>query len=439
MGNIRTIDGNSKGLYKDSNRINSDVVILSLVLAMITKFLTGILYAGFLGAGIFQEFADFVSLSSGNTTGLPRPVVIGLIFLILYLTLVGGTMILSFLMNQFERDLIFKKGAVSAGIVVAVGAILMFGMAALFQWIYQMDAPSIKAATKTGPETYVFIIDNSLSMQGNDPAKQAVDAVYDVMQNAASGSQFMVYKFDNAGETRVIRNMGPYQDSSEKDSVRNALDQYGGTALKDALVTVLSDYQRGNWSTSGPVGVILLTDGDASDIPDFGKIRGLMNDYVREGIPISTVGLGKFDKSLLSQIANATNGKFVSVSNAAELSGGFASVKVTGTDTGITDDLLHMRFRSGKGLLYGSLRVVFLTILGVFLALMVLEAYGLRHTFGFSFFVVSIPKALIGALLLELKTGLITLIIYWILISLTIVKMRVRDNEIRMGTRIRPR
>ena len=110
--------------------LNIGVIPASIVAGIIAWFLGSILYSAMLDS-------------------IPRPVVIGIVFTVLYLFILIAVVLVSVIQRQFQGN------AVTLLISFLAGALVVFLLAALFQFIYGLDFKT----NISGPSSYVFIID----------------------------------------------------------------------------------------------------------------------------------------------------------------------------------------------------------------------------------------------------------------------------------------
>lgn len=371
--------------------LNIGVIPASIVAGIIAWFLGSILYSAMLDS-------------------IPRPVVIGIVFTVLYLFILIAVILVSVIQRQFQGN------AVTLLISFLAGAPVVFLLAALFQFIYGLDfKPDI-----TGPSSYVFIIDDSGSTADSDPNMLRYQAIEDVLQGADAGTPYMVYSFSDT--TEIVREMGPAA-AGEQPLQGQIL---GGTSIKGALQTAIRDYRNGVWDAGGKAPkVVLLTDGYATDIGFFSPIDKVLDEYVEDGISVSTVGLGNADEQLMKQIAEATGGVYVGVSDAKDLSNAMVSAAHSVT----TRDLVSSRSMRKLNLLYAVLRVLFITLLGTLIGGLIAFAYGNQDSFVFST-IASAILSLIGGLIMEIFTGVIHFndtfvwLILWIFLAATLLLKR---------------
>lgn len=366
------------------------MLVLSILLGVAAWFVCAVLYGALVDA-------------------LPGPLLMGLVFGVLALAMALGVFLISTLSGTFEKNVITggSTGSVIGFLIVAV--LLVGALGALFQWLYSLRFRGASAQ----PTSYVFLIDNSGSMEENDPRQLRYDAIEEVLKGQDDDFPYMIYGF--ADNVELMRDMLPANREA------GALEGFssGGTSIRYVLNQVIDDYEDGRWDGGRVPKVVLLTDGFPTDFEFFSQIEPTLRQYARHGITISTVGLGDADVALMEEIADRTGGVFVDVSDASMLAQAMASAAARHS----SDDLVTTRHNSGGlGLLFGLLRVLFLTVLGTAIGLIAGAAYGQTDSMSI-ILVSSIVKSLIGALLLEVCTSLLGLpdrilwFILWVLIA----------------------
>lgn len=373
-----------------NKQFNPLMLVLSIVLGAA---------AWFVCAALYGALVDTVS----------GPILMGLVFGVLALVMAVGVFLISSLSGTFEKNVI-TGGSTGSALGFLIVAVLLVGvLGALFQWLYSLRFRIASAQ----PTSYVFLIDNSGSMSENDPRQLRYDAIEEVLRGQDADFPYMVYGF--ADSVELMREMRPAnRETGKLDGISS-----GGTAIRNVLSRVIDDYEAGRWDGGSVPKVVMLTDGLPTDFEFFSQLEPILRQYTRRGITISTVGLGDADVALMEGIADSTGGVFVDVSDASMLAQAMASAAARHS----SDDLVTTRHNSGSlGLLFGLLRVLFITVLGAAIGLIAGAAYGQTESMSIVL-VSSIVKSLIGALLLEVCTSLLGLpdrvlwFILWVLIA----------------------
>lgn len=349
---------------------------------------------------------------------LSGPVMIGslcaFLFMAVFLTVMLGSMVT----GSFNKDSDLYEDFAQMATYFICSLIGVFVLSMGLEFIYERN-PNIKSIE---PTSYIFVIDESGSMSGNDPTGLRYEAIPEIMEAASEGFPYMVYTFSN--EPQIVRNMGPLNEEYEGIPINSN----GGTAIFGTILKILQDYKNGVWDGGTNPKVVFLTDGVATDlsngflwfkgnIPEF---NAALEEYYNLGINISTVGLGSVDRELMTKMAETTGGVFVNIQNASDLASAMKTAATSYSDR----DLLSIRYIKHWDTLYGFLRILFLTIIGSVIGSLVLLAYMEDSSIPI-IIVSSILCSLLGSILFEvgLKIGVfqsLLWIVLWFLFSLTL-------------------
>ncbi|MBR6825707.1 MAG: VWA domain-containing protein [Oscillospiraceae bacterium] len=380
---------------------------------MIVSLIAG-LVAGVVVALLYGALADVWG----------RPLLIGFLFVVFALIVCGalyGTMVLS---GDSDEEFLFFDGKGKILIGLALSVVILFGLGMLLEFLYDVEGD-----TKNQPSSYVFLLDESGSMEGNDSNGERHSAVNMLMETMPSDVPFAVYMFANRAV--CVREMAPITQGKFHPNADTQSQIGEGTMIKDGLQTVLNDVNNGNIPNPyKKLRVILLTDGASSDMGALIGSNSIIKAYKRADVTISCVGLGNVDERLLNKLADKTGGVYVHIEDAAQLAQGFTAATVSNSDR----DLLSMRSMKKLNALYMVLRIVFLVVLGAAFAFMKSMAIGSDDATKL-IMLVGVIAAFIGALLLEVlaQAGAapwIGQIIYFLLIAITPVEEVRRNFEI---------
>lgn len=240
------------------------------------------------------------------------PVLCTTLFIALFATVWVGSM----LTGSFDRESNLYSGGGTMLRYMTLGILCVFASSMLLEFLYELN-PNKKIIE---PTSYIFVIDESGSMSGNDPNGLRYEAIKEIMNSQDNQLPYMVYSF--ASEPRVLRNMGVLEANEKVLPV--TCD--GGTAIFETTLRILQDYKDGKWKGGNNPKIIFLTDGFATDldnrflwfkgnIPEFNVA---LEEYSDMGINISTVGLGTVDKNLMRKMAETTGGVFICVDQASD-------------------------------------------------------------------------------------------------------------------------
>ena len=403
-----SFDSQQPGSYKHKPRTNESVHIALLIMSLI-------------GGLVLQIISSLIY--NGALNSMPRSLLIGIMFLILS---VGLTLIVSIKKSVISNRIEFLglPPIVAAGSLI----IVIFLAATLFQFLYGLGI----SKEYTEPTSYVFLIDDSGSMEGSDPEQVRYDAVDEIMKDKDEGFPYMIFIFSDS--IKLVRDMAP---KSEGHGDLNT-EPYGGTSIRGSLDEIINQYNDKKWEGGDHPRVVMLTDGYATDIGVFSNIGGVLKKYNKAGISISTVGLGDVDKSLMEQIANDTGGAFIQADDVSRLADAMKTAAVTHTDR----DLLSARSHGRLNTIYAIIRIIFLTVLGLLVGLLATVAYGDEDSVKLSLLATAVT-AVLGSLFMELGTELLGLSstwmwgVMWMLFSLTIVLKHTVSSYSQAGKIVR--
>lgn len=248
-------------------------------------------------------------------------------------------------------------GAVNRKQWVAAFAMMVL-LSALFAFLYGW----IGTGHRLDVSSYLFVIDNSGSMNQTDPSGMRYEAIDRLLEDKEPEFCYGIYHF--ADDAEMVRNMAPVREGRTEYEAENG----GGTAVIRALDTILSDLDTGRLVLDDRCRMILLSDGYATDVDDtscYDCIRRL-EQFAKRGISISTVGMTKdVDTQLLMLAADKTGGTYVSVQDVEQLEQGMRQAAQT---DGENRDLLGYRSENDTGILLAVLRVCFIVALGLLTA-----------------------------------------------------------------------
>ena len=251
--------------------------------------------------------------------------------------------------------------------------LLLLILGILFEFIYELDFSSVR----TVADNYVFAIDNSGSMQDNDPNQERVAAI-----------------------KQLLSEMMPVSAGIEDFTT----EPNGGTPIVGVLGKIMDDMESGALPYDEGTQVILLTDGYATDNGFFDfRLNKILKKYNSKKVSVSTVGLGSVDENMLNDISGKTGGISVRTDNVDELATAMASaVRVTDTSR----NLLSARARTNYNWAYALMRIVFLIILGAgFLGIKLLAV---DNTANLGMILISsLIGIVLGALIMEVGLSLI--------------------------------
>lgn len=375
------------------------------------------LFLAALGGGVLAWLIDTL-LYNALAEQIWRPLLIGLMFFIFALLVGCAILITSKLVGGFDGEFLFLSSPVMIVVGLIVTLVANVLLAVVFEAIYEYEDTAKSSAT-----SYIFVLDESGSMEDSDPTLLRYSAINQVLSDVSADFPYAVYTFSD--DVQQVRGMAPASSGSDYP----VPETYGQTNMRLALETVLNDLKQGRLEGGQAPKVVLLTDGYASDIDFFHSVNNLLRKYTAAGVSISTVGLGAVDQRLMERIAQHTGGVFISVDEAGDLADAMQAAAIRSTSR----DLLSNRVTPGRNLFYGFLRVIFLFVLGCVLAILKAMACA-RLDEHIRILVVGGIAALVGALVMELGTAIglppvLCWLVLWILLSLTPAMLTIHSQK----------
>ena len=307
-------------------------------------YIKHILYSGIIGA-IFWIIGEV--MYDLLTKKIWQPLGIALYFCIFAIIMVIGMYLLAIFRGDYNKavDKGSKPISDNFGTIVLL-IVIFFITTGTFEFLYELGGKTIIKE----PTSYVFLIDDSGSMSGNDPNCERATAIKKIMENQDANFPYSVYRFTS--ESQMLKEMGPY---SQDDNYQ--FDSKGGTDIIGSLNSVLDEIIA-NKSIDDSPRIMLVSDGSSSA---FGS-NSVIDKCNDNGVSISSISFGNlFGNSLLNKLSTRTGGVYVDVENIDDL--------YTKMQTAITSDatrnLISERYMPRLNWLYAILRIVFLFIMSL--------------------------------------------------------------------------
>ena len=257
------------------------------------------LIGGFIGDILIELFISHIA---GTT---PNAITVAVSFAIFTFSMMGSCVLCEYIYPRLtQTESKYNKYRVLA-FLISIVAIAVLAM--ILQFFYGMGM-----GTKVSD--FIFVIDDSGSMDQNDPFEERYDAVMQLANTLSSDDRIAMVKFSDSilDSIPLEYNTPNYRDEFEQ-RIKGTIPN-GGTDIELALreATRLSDTGDTNRYTM----VILLSDGD-SDV----DIEGITDVLIDRGIILNTIGLNVSltGVDLLETMAKSTGGEFYDVFDAKSL------------------------------------------------------------------------------------------------------------------------
>jgi len=276
----------------------------------------------------------------------------------------------------------------------AIGIAVLFLAAGVFEFLYELDKINTSHSS-----SYIFLIDDSGSMSGNDPTYEREKAIGKIMSKQDKDFPYAVYEF--SGTASQIRPMATYQSTDTY-----GFDSAGSdTNILGALNTVLDDLENGNLAGAGKSPrVLILSDGYSYN----NGFEEAVERCRQNNVVVSTMLCGDvsgaslfvgLDPDLMENLATRTGGTHIAVEDASLLAGEMETA-ITFT---LSHNLLSARYAYSNSFVYALLRFVFLSLLGVIWSWIKQKTYCCAHDHRFAdtVFIVSCILCGVSVLLVE--------------------------------------
>lgn len=367
---------------------------------------------------------------------MPGIVLIGLYFGILALC-VGLSCLIAEMIKPRLNGSSWRQRYVGASwkLLVPATLVLLFALGTLLEFVYELNLNGAKQV-----KNIVFVIDDSGSMDLNDPNGDRYEATKMLIEKMDQDKEAAIVVFDD--RVQLLQPFVRLKNQEVKNEVYTRLDEMepmqGGTNFNLALNEAMEQIQGRSTSRRGTL-VILLSDGFSEVDPS-----GVLREYQSSGVAVNTIGLGLDNpegSDLLKEIAAATGGQYQDVSEADQLSFAFQKIydnigerTLVTERTGVTQNSSY----------YMILRIVFVILLGAALGLGLGILFDNRHL-AKSFSIGGATGGILAGLLLEFglsgadfPDGIIRLLACLILaavIALFTLVVPVKDNQPRISER----
>lgn len=239
-----------------------------------------------------------------------------------------------------------------------VALLVMMCAAAVFELIYDIEIHK----KNQDITSYIFVIDNSGSMDSQDPHGVRYDVIKELLSEKNDDFEYALYTFSD--EAVLQRTMQPKSVYYEINNIKND----GGTAINGTLKKVYSDIENGILICREGCRMIFLSDGCSTDYSGLGysRYKTVLNQYQQKGISIGAVGIGNADTRLMQLLADRTGGVYVHIDSVDSLQN---AMEKASTEIADKRNLLGIRQYGNLNWIFACMRIVFISILGLIIGI----------------------------------------------------------------------
>jgi|GEM_PF-2051883 len=182
-----------------------------------------------------------------------------------------------------------------------------------------------------------FIIDDSGSMESNDPGKERLEASRNLIDKLPSGSGIGIVRFRGKKDRLLTSKLTTNKNVAKAFLTSDYFGSDGGTDMYTAISEAFSLFDKSNKDTFKMM--VVLSDGETYDT---NLKEGVINTAKNKDIRIFTVGLGikensDYFKSHLKPLAEDTKGKYYYIRLAKDIDEAFNNINKK-IDTTIDND-----------------------------------------------------------------------------------------------------
>jgi len=363
------------------------------------------LLAGVVWWGIGEFFFAFAKADYESI--IRNPLLNGVYFAFLTLFTITACLLSEKIVHSIVDEEFFIEAVMTPSltkILPLVFAVMLLA-SGVMEFIYEIEiTPSapvkitkptkpIIAPTPTPPKAevlpidYYFLLDNTTSLEYNDPNKERIKLLEKIVKNFPDDRKIALISF---GEKATIHIRPEYATDQIKKQFINTIKKLvmiDGTNIKSALTrassVLINDYSRKEV-------IIFITDGE--DIYGFTEysydFKRVLQPFITANVPIYSIFLNtdNVDSNFLKSISSLTGGKYSTVKNPVDLESEITKVIETEEEDAIIiqpqpgpiihpgrvqakdplRDMLDVRMgRRQNSILYAIMHIAFITIIGL--------------------------------------------------------------------------
>lgn len=314
--------------------------------------LLGGILAALLGRGLYICLYD----PSGSNV-----VMVGLILAVISVLVLLACSLCELRRPRITMNHELNLSRILSGLLVAV---VVFAAGCLCEFIYEWNSAYVPVAF----DDYVFAIDDSESMLQTDPYELRYSALAELLDTLDENQRVGLVRFNQTVYASL--EIGELDEAQRTRLSEELADSHsiGTTDIFNALAASLDMYRSAASPKRFPV-VVLLSDGFNSNGYSDAQFNKTVNDFLEEGVAVSTVSLGpNADEVLLENLAQSTGGQYIKVEEASDLAQAFQQVSTTVAYRCLFSSRLGVQ---RWNVLYMVLRVLFLSLPGLLIGLFI--------------------------------------------------------------------
>jgi len=190
----------------------------------------------------------------------------------------------------------------------------------------------------------IIVIDQSSSMMG-EKLETAKQAAISAINELNPGNYVSIYSFSD--DVEIVADHTSLNDVKRLENSIKEISAHGKTALFKTLDFIINK-AKPYAEDAGSVTLIMLTDGQPTDMTDIHKYESIAGMAAEYGIKINSIGIGSdYNEEIIKKISDITNGEFYNIVDRSQIGTIFGSYVQQLNKTVATSAVMSVKVREG--------------------------------------------------------------------------------------------
>ena len=190
----------------------------------------------------------------------------------------------------------------------------------------------------------IIVIDQSSSMVG-EKLETAKQAAISAINELNPGNYVSIYSFSD--DVEIVADHTNLNDVKRLENSIKEISAHGKTALFKTLDFIINKAKPYS-EDAGSVTLIMLTDGQPTDMTDIHRYESIAGMAAEYGIKINSIGIGSdYNEEIIKKISDITNGEFYNIVDRSQIGTIFGSYVQQLNKTVATSAVMSVKLREG--------------------------------------------------------------------------------------------